>query len=47
MGDTATAKANAGPQAIYEAFLAEGRFMIQRSRETGEHVFYPKVRMLL
>ncbi|WP_229668045.1 Zn-ribbon domain-containing OB-fold protein [Stakelama pacifica] len=43
MGDTAAAKAIAGPQAIYEAFLAEGRFMIQRSRETGEYVFYPKV----
>ncbi|MGY4167731.1 Zn-ribbon domain-containing OB-fold protein [Bradyrhizobium sp. USDA 4529] len=32
-----------GPQTIYESFLAEGRFMIQRARRTGEHVFYPKV----
>lgn len=32
-----------GPQATYETFLAEGRFMLQRSRSTGEHVFWPKV----
>ncbi|WP_256947307.1 MULTISPECIES: Zn-ribbon domain-containing OB-fold protein [Haematobacter] len=32
-----------GPQAIYEAFLARGKFMIQRARATGEHVFYPRV----
>lgn len=32
-----------GPQAMYERFLAQGRFMIQRSRRTGEHVFYPRV----
>ncbi|CTQ31260.1 Zn-ribbon domain-containing OB-fold protein [Jannaschia rubra] len=32
-----------GPQATYQAFLAQGRFMIQRSRETGEHVFWPRV----
>lgn len=32
-----------GPQAMYERFLAEGRFMIQRSARTGEHVFYPRV----
>ena len=35
-----------GPQAAYEAFLAEGRFMIQRARRTGEYVFYPKVMSL-
>lgn len=40
MPDRAAAQ---GPQATYEAFLAEGRFMIQRARRTGEHVFYPKV----
>lgn len=33
----------AGPQETYERFLADGRFMIQRSRGTGEYVFYPKV----
>ena len=33
----------AGPQARYEDFLADGRFMIQRAASTGEYVFYPKV----
>ncbi|MBT0958279.1 OB-fold domain-containing protein [Alphaproteobacteria bacterium KMM 3653] len=32
-----------GPQAAYEAHLAEGRFMIQRAASTGEYVFWPKV----
>ena len=32
-----------GPEAEYRAFLAEGRFMIQRSRATGRHVFYPRI----
>lgn len=32
-----------GPQAAYEAFLQQGRFMIQRSQSTGEYVFYPRV----
>lgn len=32
-----------GPQATFETYLAEGRFMIQRSATTGEHVFYPRV----
>ena len=32
-----------GPEAEYRAFLNEGRFMIQRSRATGRHVFYPRV----
>lgn len=32
-----------GPQARFETFLAEGRFMIQRSRSTGEHVFWPRI----
>lgn len=31
------------PGKQYFAFLAEGRFMIQRSRSSGEHVFYPRV----
>ncbi|OXT01431.1 nucleic acid-binding protein [Notoacmeibacter marinus] len=33
----------AGPQATYENYLAEGRFMIQRARSTGEYVFWPRV----
>ena len=32
-----------GPEAEYRAHLAEGRFMIQRSRSTGRHVFYPRI----
>ena len=32
-----------GPEAEYRAFLSEGRFMIQRSRSSGRHVFYPRV----
>ncbi|SDO02120.1 Zn-ribbon domain-containing OB-fold protein [Pseudomonas jinjuensis] len=32
-----------GPEAQYLAFLAEGRFMLQRSASTGRYVFYPRV----
>ena len=32
-----------GPEAQYRAHLREGRFMIQRSRTTGAHVFYPRI----
>jgi uncharacterized protein len=31
------------PEAEWRAHLAEGRFMIQRSRASGEHVFYPRI----
>lgn len=31
------------PQGEYEAYLDEGRFMIQRVVATGEHLFYPRV----
>lgn len=31
------------PDQDHAAFLAEGRFMIQRSRATGVHVYYPRV----
>ena len=31
-----------GPEAQFKAYLAEGRFMIQRSASTGAHVFYPR-----
>ncbi len=34
-----------GPEAQYRAHLRAGRFMIQRSRATGQHVFYPRVAM--
>ena len=32
-----------GPEAIYRAHLAAGRFMIQRSASSGEYVFYPRI----
>lgn len=31
------------PEAQFQQFLKDGRFMIQRSRSTGGHVFYPRV----
>ncbi|MEM6680495.1 MAG: OB-fold domain-containing protein [Pseudomonadota bacterium] len=31
-----------GPEAEWRAFLAEGRFMIQRSASSGAAVFYPR-----
>ena len=31
------------PDAAFQDFLAKGRFMIQRSRSSGAHVFYPRV----
>ena len=38
-----TSAGAAGPEAEYLAHLQAGRFMIQRSRATGQHVFYPRV----
>ncbi|MFV3371279.1 Zn-ribbon domain-containing OB-fold protein [Pseudomonas sp. NY15435] len=32
-----------GPEAQYQAFLEQGRFMLQRSASTGRFVFYPRV----
>ncbi len=32
-----------GPEAEYRAHLRKGRFMIQRSRSTGIHTFYPRL----
>jgi uncharacterized protein len=32
-----------GPEAQFRVFLKQGRFMLQRSRSTGRHVFYPRV----
>ncbi len=31
-----------GPEARFNAYLAQGKFMIQRSRSTGTFVFYPR-----
>ncbi|MGF1553123.1 MAG: Zn-ribbon domain-containing OB-fold protein [Paracoccaceae bacterium] len=41
--DTEPGPDNLGPEARFRAYLAEGRFMIQRSASTGAHVFYPRV----
>lgn len=35
--------AEGGPEERYRAYLREGLFMIQRSRSTGRHVFYPRI----
>ena len=32
-----------GPDAAYAAFLADGRFMLQRSRSSGRYVFHPRL----
>jgi len=32
-----------GPEAVFRAHLAQGRFMIQRSASTGRYVFYPRI----
>lgn len=32
-----------GPEAVFKAHLAAGRFMIQRSRSSGRHCFYPRL----
>jgi uncharacterized protein len=34
--------AEPGPDAAFEAFLAEGRFMLQRSASTGKYVYFPR-----
>jgi uncharacterized OB-fold protein len=31
------------PEEEWRRFLAEGRFMIQRSASSGRHVFYPRI----
>ncbi|MBK5010906.1 hypothetical protein IAE33_002766 [Pseudomonas sp. S60] len=31
------------PELDYQRFLGEGRFMLQRSRQSGGYVFYPRV----
>ncbi|MEM7059892.1 MAG: OB-fold domain-containing protein [Pseudomonadota bacterium] len=32
-----------GPEEQYRAYLADGKFMIQRSVSTGAYVFYPRI----
>jgi len=31
-----------GPERYFQSQLEQGRFVIQRSRSSGEHVFYPR-----
>jgi len=40
---SSTASSVPHPEKEYFAFLEAGRFMVQRSRSSGEHVFYPRV----
>ena len=35
--------ASVHPEKEFHAFLAAGRFMIQRSRSSGAHVFFPRI----
>ena len=32
-----------GPDATFAAYLADGRFMLQRSRSSGRYVFHPRL----
>jgi len=41
--DNAAPESHQGPEQQYLAFLAQGRFMIQKSLSTGAHVYYPRV----
>ena len=38
-----TTSPDKGPELQFKAFLAEGRFMIQRSKKSGRSVFYPRL----
>lgn len=43
MAEVPQSAAPVGPEAQYQRFLQEGRFMLQRSVSTGRYVFYPRV----
>ena len=38
-----SASSEPGPEQRYKAYLAQGRFMIQRSRGSGRYCFYPRL----
>jgi len=40
---TESAFSGPGPDAEFRSHLENGKFMIQRVKETGRHVFYPRV----
>lgn len=37
-----TTEKTVGPQAEFDEFLAQGRFMLQRSKSSGRYTFYPR-----
>ena len=37
-----TPSAEGGPDTVFQRYLAEGRFMIQRGTKSGAYVFYPR-----
>lgn len=43
MRETPAALAEIHPDVEYQAFLNEGRFLIQRDRKSGKAFFYPRV----
>ena len=43
MSDESSAPAAIHPEAQFKAFLAQGRFMLQRAKTSGRYVFYPRV----
>ena len=43
MSDAHAAAEAIHPEAQFKAFLAQGRFMIQRAKASGRYVFYPRV----
>lgn len=43
MAEISQAAAPVGPEAQYQRFLQQGRFMLQRSVSSGRYVFYPRV----
>lgn len=32
-----------GPESAFRAYLQQGRFMLQRSKESGRYTFYPRI----
>lgn len=42
-GASASPFAGPGPDAVFEEYLRQGRFMLQRCRRSGRFFFYPRV----
>lgn len=43
IGEVSMSHDTLGPQKAFEAYLADGKFMIQKSRSTGAYLFWPRV----